>query len=366
MSFSAFDHECMAEALRLASKGEATSHPNPRVGCVLARNHEVVGRGWHRCAGEPHAEVNALREAGELARDATAYVNLEPCAHHGRTPPCSQALIEAGVKRVVAAVSDPFPEVNGDGFAMLQAAGIQVEAGLMADQAEALNAGFLKRVRQGRPWVRIKLAQSLDGRTALGDGQSQWISCDAARRDVQSWRARSSCILTGIGTLLTDNPSLNVRSGEVLRQPLRVIADGYWRTPADARTLSLPGQVLIAGRREIELPQALNESGAECAPLPSKDNKLDLDALMVLLAGRNINEIQVEAGATLCGALLKAELVDEVLLYLAPVVLGEGSLGSFDIGPLKDMAERIEFDWLDTRRVGSSLRVRLSPRYGSS
>jgi diaminohydroxyphosphoribosylaminopyrimidine deaminase/5-amino-6-(5-phosphoribosylamino)uracil reductase len=199
----------MARVLRLAARGINTTHPNPRVGCVLARDDEIVGQGWHRSAGEPHAEIHALREAGEQARGATAYVNLEPCNHQGHTPPCSQALIEAGIKRVVASVRDPFPEVDGHGFATLEAAGIKVETGLMASRAESLNAGFLKRTRQGKPWVRIKMAQSLDGRTALGNGQSQWISCEAARRDVQRWRAGSSCIMTGIGTLLADNTSLN-------------------------------------------------------------------------------------------------------------------------------------------------------------
>jgi diaminohydroxyphosphoribosylaminopyrimidine deaminase/5-amino-6-(5-phosphoribosylamino)uracil reductase len=366
MHFSKFDHQCMAQVLRLAAMGINSTHPNPRVGCVVARDNEIVGRGWHRSAGEPHAEVLALRDAGEQARGATAYINLEPCAHHGRTPPCSQALAEAGIVRVVASVLDPFPEVDGHGFAKLEAAGIRVETGLMASRAETLNAGFLKRVRQGRPWVRIKLAQSLDGRTALRNGQSQWISCEAARRDVQRWRAASSCIMTGIGTLLADNPSLNVRAGDVMRQPLRVVADGYWRTPADAKTLKLPGEVLIAGRREIELPQALNESGAECVPLPSQDGKLNLEALLTMLAERGVNEIQVEAGATLCGALLAAGLVDEVLLYVAPAILGKGARGTFDLGPLDDMAQRIGFDWLDVGQVGSSLRLRLAPRYGDS
>jgi diaminohydroxyphosphoribosylaminopyrimidine deaminase/5-amino-6-(5-phosphoribosylamino)uracil reductase len=364
MHFSEFDYQCMAESLRLAAKGMDTTHPNPRVGCVLAKDDQVVGTGWHRSAGEPHAEVMALRDAGEQAKGATAYVNLEPCAHHGRTPPCSSALTEAGIKRVVAAVGDPFPQVDGNGFSALKAAGIQVESGLMASRAEQINAGFLKRVRQGLPWVRVKLAHSLDGRTALQNGQSKWISCEAARLDVQRWRARSSCIMTGIGTMLADDPSLNVRVDNVMRQPLRVIADGYWRTPPSARTLGLPGEVLIAGRRGIELSAALNECGAECVALPSKQGKLDLHALLSLLAERGVNEVQVEAGATLCGALLKAGLVDEVMLYVAPVVLGVGGRGAFDLGPLEDMAQRIEFEWLDSRRVGSSLRLQLAPKYG--
>jgi diaminohydroxyphosphoribosylaminopyrimidine deaminase/5-amino-6-(5-phosphoribosylamino)uracil reductase len=364
--FDAFDHQCMAQALRLAELGMNSTDPNPRVGCVLTRDREVVGTGWHRRAGEPHAEVFALREAGESARGATAYVTLEPCSHQGRTPACTEALIEAGVARVVFPVNDANPEINGNGKERLREAGIRVDVGLMKEQAEELNPGFFSRMRRKRPWVRVKLAQSLDGGTALANGASQWISCPESRQDVQNWRARSSAILTGIGTVLFDNPSLNVRIGEDARQPLRVIADSNWRTPADARTLGLPGEVLIGGRDDIEVPVSLRESGATLLPLPAEDGRVRLESLLEALAAREANEVHVEAGASLAGALLERRLVDELVVYQAPVLLGSEIREPFAFGPLQDMADRVSLEWLETCHTGNDLRLRLAPRYGKN
>lgn len=362
--FSAFDHACMTEALRLAEQGLYTCRPNPRVGCVLARDGRIVGRGWHQRAGQAHAEIRALNEAGDAARGATAYVTLEPCSHHGRTGPCDQALAEAGVAEVVTASVDPNPQVDGRGHERLVEQGIVVRTGLMADAAEDLNRGFYRRMRDGRPWVRVKLAQSLDGRTALANGQSRWISSDASRADVQRWRARSCAIMTGVGTLLADNPSLDVRDIGMERQPDRVIVDSFWRTPPRARTLALPGRVLIAGREDIEIPPGLAESKAELLRLPAASGRVDLAALMAELAHRDMNEVQVEAGATLCGGLVAAALVDELLIYLAPSLLGDASRGTFGFGPLQDMDERIRLEWLDLTRVGPDMRLRARPKRG--
>jgi diaminohydroxyphosphoribosylaminopyrimidine deaminase/5-amino-6-(5-phosphoribosylamino)uracil reductase len=328
----------------------------------------VLATGWHQVCGEAHAEVHALKEAGQSARGATAYVTLEPCDHQGRTPACVDALIAAGVDRVVCATHDPNPRINGNGFVRLEKAGIRVDKGLMKEQAESLNAGFFKRMRENMPWVRVKLAQSLDGNTALADGSSQWISSEASRADVQKWRARSSAVMTGIGTVVTDDPSLNVRgSGENNtkpgRQPLRIIVDSHWRTPPGARTLGLPGGVLIAGRQDVEIPESLKETGAEFLPVKPSSGRVGLRDLMAALANREINELQVEAGAILAGALLEEQLVDEVLIYLAPLLLGLGARNAFAIGPLKDMQQRISMQWIETVGVGSDLRLRLKPEY---
>jgi diaminohydroxyphosphoribosylaminopyrimidine deaminase/5-amino-6-(5-phosphoribosylamino)uracil reductase len=366
MSFSAFDHTCMSEALRLAARGMNSCHPNPRVGCVIARDGRVVGRGWHQRAGEAHAEVLALAEAGGAARGSTAYVTLEPCSHQGRTGPCTTALIGAGVSEVIAATPDPNPRVDGQGIEQLRAGGVRVRSGLMADEAEALNEGFFTRARIGRPWVRVKLAQSLDGRTALHNGVSQWISSAESRHDVQHWRARSSAIMTGIETVLSDDPSLTVRELDTPSQPLRVVVDSRWRTPPDARTLALPGQVLVAGLAEIEAPAPLAAAGAELLPLPASGRQVDLNALLGELAAREVNEVQVEAGPTLAGALLAARLVDEILLYLSPSLLGDAARGSFALGVLDRMEQRVRLEWLDAERVGGDLRARLKPLYGEA
>ncbi len=361
MNFSEFDYDCMASALQLARLGLETTHPNPRVGCVVTRDGKVVGKGWHKKAGGAHAEINALLEAGDRAVGGTAYVTLEPCGHTGRTPPCVDALINAKIARVVFAVGDPNPEVNGSGSKRLQQAGIDVQSGLMASEAEELNAGFFKRMRHGQPWVRIKLAQSMDGHIALSNGSSQWISGPESRADVQRWRARSDAILTGIGTVLADNPSLNVRIGDAASQPARVIVDSHWRMPANARLLDLPGQVLIAGLEDKPVPEELSNSVAHCVGMPSSNRRVDLSALLHELAKRGINEVQVEAGATLCGSLIEQGLVDELLIYQAPVVLGGDAMSPFMLPRLDNMDDRVHLDWVDSRFIGKDLRLRLKP-----
>jgi diaminohydroxyphosphoribosylaminopyrimidine deaminase/5-amino-6-(5-phosphoribosylamino)uracil reductase len=363
MSFTRFDHECMATALRLARKGLFTTDPNPRVGCVIADDNSVAGLGWHEKAGAPHAEIAALRDAGESARGKTAYVTLEPCNHHGRTAPCTDALLEAGITRVVSAVGDPSPEVNGAGLYRLQAAGVKVETGLMSEQAEALNAGFMMRMRVGRPWVRIKCAISIDGRTALRNGESKWISSAASRDDVQRWRARSSAILTGIGTILADNPSMEARVDQPVQQPLRVIADSRWRTPAGSKILQGTGTTVIAGDSSFPVPNELASKDVQCLRLPGKNGAVDLLALLKALAEKEVNEVQVEAGARLCGALLNEQLVDEILIYQAPVLLGEGGPCPFAFGPLESMQERTHLTLLETSQIGGDLRFRLQPEF---
>jgi diaminohydroxyphosphoribosylaminopyrimidine deaminase/5-amino-6-(5-phosphoribosylamino)uracil reductase len=294
-------------------------------------------------------------------RGLTAYVTLEPCNHHGRTPPCVDALLEAGIARVVVASEDPNPDVAGGGLARLRAAGVEAQSGLLAEQAEELNCGFLLRMRTGRPWVRVKSAVSLDGRTALRSGASQWISGPASRRDVQHWRARSSAILTGIGTVLADDPSLDARIEAPVRQPLRVVADSRWRTPPGCKLLQEPARTVLAGDRDAPLPAALRSAGAVCLPLPAGPSGVDLPALLEALAARQVNEVQVEAGSRLCGALLEAGLVDELLLYQAPVLLGEGGPGPFALGPLESMAQRTHLEVLETTHIGDDLRIRLKP-----
>ncbi len=367
MSFSAFDHRCMAQAITLARRGLYTTMPNPRVGCVLARNGEVIGRGWHERAGEPHAETRAISDAqgraGDAVRGATAYVTLEPCSHQGRTGPCTGALIEAGVAEVIVAMKDPNPTVDGSGIAALEAADIVCRSGLMEAAARALNPGFLSRMERGRPWVRVKLAQSLDGRTALANGKSQWITGKAARHDVQHWRAQADVILTGIGTVIADDPSLNLRLAGLDRQPLRVIADSCWRTPLNARILELEGGVVVAGRDDMPVPEKLREA-AECLSLPASDGHVSLPALLEALATREVNEVHVEAGATLCGALLREQLVDELLVYQAPTLLGEAGRPSIVLGTLEDMQDRPLLTLLERVSVGADLRMRFRPQYG--
>ena len=360
---SAFDYRCMARALQLARRGLSSPHPNPRVGCVIARQGAIVGSGWHQRAGAAHAEVNALAEAGAAAAGGTAYVTLEPCSHHGLTPPCTEALIGAGIARVVGALEDPNPEVRGSGFEQLRQAGVTVQVGLMAEQAEGLNSGFLMRMREGRPWVRVKLAQSTDGHTALASGASTWISGEDARADVQRWRAKADAIMTGVGTALADNPSLNVRIDDADRQPLRVIVDSRWRMPPEARLLQLAGDVLIAGDQAAAIPPALAAAGAECLGLPLTGGRVDLDALLQALGRRGINEVQVEAGAILCGSLLEARLVDELLIYQAPLLMGGDASSSFASPRLDTMQDCIHLKCLDARFVGADLRLRFKPVY---
>ena len=347
----------MARALALARRGLYTTDPNPRVGCVVVRDEKVVGEGFHERAGQPHAEVIALRAAGDRARGATVYLTLEPCCHHGKTPPCTDALIGAGVARVVAAMSDPNPRVAGKGFAALTQAQITSESGLMQPDAEALNPGFLRRMQQGRPFVRVKLAASLDGRTALANGESKWITGEPARADVQQWRARSSAMLTGIGTVLADDPSLNVRAFEIGRQPLRVVLDSQLRMSPKAKMLALPGTTLVVtASNDAARAAALRQAGAEVQVLADK-GRVDLAALMRMLAAREANEILVEAGATLSGALLEAGLVDELVLYQAPYLLGDAGRGLFRLANLTQMAARPALEIKDMRAIGQDWRL---------
>jgi len=350
----------MARALRLAANGLATTMPNPRVGCVIARGDAIVGSGWHRRAGEPHAEVLALREAGEAARGATAYVTLEPCGLHGRTPPCADALVAAGVARVVVACEDA-AQRGGAALERLRAAGIAVETGLMREPARELNRGFFSRVERGRPWLRLKLAASLDGRTALAGGASKWITGEAARADVQRWRARSSALLTGSGTVLADDPRLTVRlDGEPVEPPLRVVLDRHLRTPDGAHVLDGSVPTLVFHGRDARPPHAGFER-VECVALETRDDRLDLADVLRVLAARATNEVQVEAGATLCGALFAAGLVDELLLYVAPVLLGDAARPLLSLPPLADMASRWRLRVHDERRVGDDARLLLRP-----
>jgi diaminohydroxyphosphoribosylaminopyrimidine deaminase/5-amino-6-(5-phosphoribosylamino)uracil reductase len=391
-----FDRRAMIRALELAARGLETTHPNPRVGCVIAQGEEIVGEGWHERAGEPHAEVNALRAAGQKAAGATAYVTLEPCSHHGRTPPCVEALIAACVARVIYALEDPNPRVSGRGAQALRRAGVAVESGLMATEAADLNPGFLRRMRTGRPWVRVKLAMSLDGRTALANGASQWITGPAAREDVQHWRARSSAILTGIGTVLADDPRLDVRlpdppSGRPRLQPLRVVLDSRLQTPPGARMLTTGGDVLIltaANHGEGESGRGaaraqLLETGAEIEQVPAEaplshpvpgvrarraadagnteTTSLSLPDVLERLGRRQINELWVEAGPQLAGSLLRQALVDELIIYMAPKLLGPQARPLVQMGELQDLIEAPHFTVIETRQIGEDVRLCLRP-----
>jgi diaminohydroxyphosphoribosylaminopyrimidine deaminase/5-amino-6-(5-phosphoribosylamino)uracil reductase len=363
--FSAFDRQCMARALELAERGLATTDPNPRVGCVIARDGAVLAEGWHERAGEAHAEVNALREAGEHAAGATFYVTQEPCTHFGRTPPCVDAVIAARPARTVIGMVDPNPRELGAGIQRLQAAGIETQHGLFEAEARALNCGFVRRMEQGIPWVRVKLAASLDGRTALANGQSRWITGEAARADVQHWRRRSSAIMTGSGTILHDDPQLNARLADgspASRQPLRVIADSELRIPASARVLSTPGEVLIftlvpAGQQS----RPLEARGARLEAARRAAGGIDLRHLMTRLGEMEVNEVWVEAGAWLSGALLAAQLVDEVVIYFAPSVLGGDARPMFELPELRSLEERRQLEIIDTRMIGADLRVIARP-----
>lgn len=359
VSFSAFDHECMATALHLAEQGLWTTDPNPRVGCVLAAGNEVVGRGWHRAAGQPHAEVLALREAGARARGATAYVTLEPCSHTGRTPPCADALIVAGVAEVVVAMTDPNPAVSGRGLERLRAAGIRVREGLGSEAAFELNPGFIRRHRDGRPWFRVKLAASLDGHTTGPDGRSQWITSPPARADGQRWRARASVILSGIGTVLADDPRLDVRIEGAERQPRRVIVDSRARLPRSARLLQGSGAVTVATTCAPPWQQA----GVAWRRLPADSaGKVDLSALAGLLADLECNEIHVEAGPNLTGALMQAGLIDELLVYQAPVLLGGGA-PLMALPGMENFDQRLHLELLEQRRLGNDQCLRLRPSH---
>lgn len=364
------DHAYMARALELARKGLYSTHPNPRVGCVIVRDGVIVGEGWHVRAGESHAEVHALRQAGELARGATAYVTLEPCSHHGRTPPCAEALVKAGVGRVVAAMQDPNPLVAGRGLALLRDAGIEVRSGVLESEARALNAGFVKRMEQGLPFLRVKLAMSLDGRTAMASGESQWITGPQARAAVQRLRARSSVVLTGADTVLTDKARLTVRDGELgleaeqaalalQRPPLRVLVDGGLRVPLDAPFFQA-GPALVAtvdgGGRE-----SYQAAGHDLLALPGADGRVDLPGLLRELAARGANEVLVEAGPRLAGALARLGLVDEYQIFVAAKFLGSSARPLLEL-PLERMAEAPELRIADIRAVGDDWRIVAVPQ----
>lgn len=362
--FTANDHLHMSLALRLAEQGLNTTTPNPRVGCVLVNQGQIIGQGAHLKAGEPHAEIMALRDAEtkspNLIQGADAFVTLEPCSHFGRTPPCADALVKAGVKRVVAAMQDPNPQVAGNGLARLGAAGIQIEHGLMEAQARELNAGFISRMTQNRPLVRIKIAASLDGRTALANGESKWITGEAARLDVQHWRARSCAILTGIGTVLADDPQMNVRIANH-RQPLRVVVDSQLRISPNANILK-GGNTLVAYTQDSNnQAAALIKAGAELLALPADNHQVCLKSLLQALAQRGINEVLVEAGQTLNGALLALNVVDEFMFYYAPTLLGADARGMLAIPALHNMQNRHQLNIIDVRQFGDDIRVRAKP-----
>ena len=375
--FTKADHQYMAEAIRLAWRGLYTTHPNPRVGCVLVKEGQIIGRGWHQIAGEGHAEVNALREAGASAQGATAYVSLEPCSHHGKTPPCAEALIRAGVAKVISAMEDPNPQVSGRGHQLLENAGIQTACGLMQAQAEQINPGFNKRMRTGLPWVVVKSAMSMDGRTAMASGESQWITGPAARADVQRLRARVEAIITGVDTVIADDASLTVRpemwsetvAGDELSagwswpknwqpiQPLRVIVDSSLRTPRNAKILQQPGKTLIVhtsgdGEKAAELTAA----GAELKQLPAIDGRVDLNALLQDLARREVNEVLVEAGAVLAGAFVQQQLLDQWVCYLAPKLMGSSARPVLDLD-LRTMSQAQALHLTDLRQIGQDIRM---------
>jgi diaminohydroxyphosphoribosylaminopyrimidine deaminase / 5-amino-6-(5-phosphoribosylamino)uracil reductase len=366
--FDADDHHHMVRALELARRGLYSTPPNPAVGCVLVRWGQVVGEGFHQRAGEPHAEIVALHEAGIAARGSTAYVTLEPCSHHGRTPPCADALIAAGVRRVVVAMRDPNPRVDGSGLERIEAASILTAHGLLAHEAAEINRGFVRRMVTGRPWVTLKLGASLDGRTALADGTSKWITGERARADVQRLRARASAIITGSGTVVADDPMLTVRDPDLEmrgRRPLRVVLDSSLATPPTAQVLSFSGSTLILTRDAgSPLAEPLRESGARVESVRPSTTGLDLDAVLERLGELECNEVLVEAGPTLAGDFIRLGLVDEIVVYMAPVVLGDAARGLFNLPPLSRMCDRCEFEWRDVARIGDDLRLTLRPRRG--
>ena len=355
----------MASAMRYARRGVYSTSPNPNVGCVIVKDDQEIAVGWHQKAGEAHAEINALDRAGENAKDATAYVTLEPCSHFGKTGPCANALIEAGISKVYVAMLDPNPEVSGKGIKLLQDAGIEVKVGLLEARARQLNEGFIKRMETGLPFVRIKMAMSLDGRTAMASGESKWVTGPDARQDVQRMRARSSAILTGIGTVLADDPSLNVRlaADELgisrdVRQPLRVILDTHGRLPEDAKLLNLEGKILVITADKSKLFEHENLCVEE---VKFHDDKLDLHEVMKVLAKYEVNEVHVEAGSVLCGSLLDEKLVDEVVVYMASHLMGDDAQGLFSLPNISNMQERIDLKIEDIRAVGDDWRITAKP-----
>jgi diaminohydroxyphosphoribosylaminopyrimidine deaminase/5-amino-6-(5-phosphoribosylamino)uracil reductase len=358
---SAQDEFFMARAIQLAKRGRYTTAPNPNVGCVLVKDGRIIAEGWHKKAGQGHAEVEALKQLNN-AQGATAYVTLEPCSHHGKTPPCCDALIKAGVSRVVAAMQDPNPLVAGQGLSVLKAAGIAVVCGVLAEDAHALNRGFIKRMTEGRPFVRSKLAMSLDGRTAMASGESQWISSVEARADVHTLRAESSAILTGIGTVLADNPALTARIDCDVQQPLRVVLDSQLHIPVNAKMATLAGRsIILTCSTNTDKQQRLQQAGFEVYVLPASDTRLDLSAVMTFLASHlQVNELLVEAGAILNGALLAQGLIDEYIIYMASCVLGDQGRGLFHLPSLHTMADKKILKLHDVRHIGADLKLTLT------
>jgi diaminohydroxyphosphoribosylaminopyrimidine deaminase / 5-amino-6-(5-phosphoribosylamino)uracil reductase len=362
MQWTTQDFEWMTQALRLAERGLYTTSPNPRVGCVIVKNGQLIGEGFHLKAGEPHAEVHALRQAGNHTKGATAYVTLEPCSHYGRTPPCAHALVEAGVSRVVIAMQDPNPFVAGKGIAYLQSHGIEVTSGLLQTQAQALNPGFILRMTQQRPYVRLKVAASLDGKTALANGASQWITSAASRKDVHHWRARSCAMLTGIGTVLHDDPSLTVREVDTPRQPLRVIVDSQLRIPLNARVLHGGHAVIAYAQASQDKLALLQAQGVQTIALPDAAGQIDINALLKTLAQQQINEVMVEAGAGLNGAMLQSGLVDELLMYYAPKLMGNTGAGMFNLPAFETMSQALDLNIIDVRHFGQDIRIQAKCR----
>lgn len=371
-TFSAYDHEFMSRAIRLAKKGFNTTQPNPRVGCVITQDNIVVGEGWHKKTGEAHAEVNALLQAGDQAKGATVYVTLEPCCHTGKTPPCTDSLIKAGVVRVVAAMQDPHDKVAGQGFEKLKQAGIEVQTGLLEKQARSLNPGFIKRMQQGLPFVRVKMAMSVDGRTAMASGESKWITGEAARHDVQQWRARSSAMLTGIGTILHDDPSLTVRLGNPVlehagihtdiqagnSQPVRVILDSYLKLPATAKVIQQSGDVLVfSSSTDEQKITSLEQVGVKVMYIEKKSDGLDLRDILKYLAELQVNEVMVEAGENLAGSFISSGLVDELIIYMAPVLMGNNARGLFNLPLIRQMSNKIQLNIKEIRQFGEDIRI---------
>ena len=357
--FSAADYSFMALALQLAERGLNTTTPNPRVGCVIVRDSKVIGSGWHQEAGQPHAEIHALDSAGTATHGATVYVTLEPCSHFGRTPPCANALIKAGIAKVIIATDDPNPIVSGRGRAILEQAKINVQTGLLEQQARELNIGFFNRMTKKKPWVRLKIAASLDGKTALNNGASQWITGESARTDGHRWRARSCAILTGIGTIQTDNPQLTVRHIKTTRQPQKIVIDRRLRISLDAKLLhsDVETWIFTAYDGDSNKREQLDRMGVKVITLPDRAGAVDLDKMMVLLAEWGINELLVEAGSGLNGALIAAGLVDEMILYLAPHLLGNQAVGMFDLSELTNLIQKQTLKLRDVRMIGHDVRI---------
>ncbi len=372
--FSRADEDFMLQALQLAAQGLYTTEPNPRVGCLLVKDERVIGKGWHQCAGQPHAEIEALIHCDEDTEGATAYVTLEPCAHHGRTPPCCDALIEAKLARVVVACIDPNPQVAGGGIERMRDAGIEVDVGLFADKSQALNCGFFSRMSRGRPFVRLKMAASLDGRTALSSGESQWITSEQARQDVQHWRARAGCILTGVGTVLADDPRMTVRlsqaqmeseeygnvAGLLMQRPQPVLAvvDSDLRTPRTARIFERSGGVLIYSNKN----KVLSDKCEVVYHLSSSESgQISLDGVLRDLATREVNEVHVEGGAELAGSLLREGLLDELIIYIAPHLLGADARSLFAFTGIDNMEKRPEFVFTEVTQIGPDIRLTLRP-----